>query len=154
MSVKIRLARWGARKNPYYHIVATDSRSPRDGKFLETIGKYNPMLENNAENKYTLKEDRIKYWLSVGAQPTDKVRSILAKFSIVEKKEIHVQTKKSLPKAKAQEKLKAQQAEIEKKAQAEADAKAQAQAEKQAKIDAEKQAQAEVKSTDEAKPTE
>ena len=82
MSVKIRLARWGARKNPYYHIVATDSRSPRDGKFLETIGKYNPMVENSAENKYTLKEDRIKYWLSVGAQPTDKVRSILAKFSI------------------------------------------------------------------------
>jgi len=118
MSVKIRLARWGVRKNPYYHIVVSDSRSPRDGKFLETVGKYNPMLENNAENKYTIKAERVKYWLSVGAQPTGKVHDILARFSILEKKVRPEQPKKSLPKAKAQEKLKKLEAEKQKKEQA------------------------------------
>lgn len=118
MSVKIRLARWGVRKNPYYHIVVSDSRNPRDGKFIETVGKYNPMLDNNAENKYTLKTERVKYWLSVGAQPTGKVQDILAKLHVVEKKVRPEQTKKSLPKAKAQEKLKKLEAEKNKQAQA------------------------------------
>ena len=120
MAVKIRLARWGARKNPYYHIVASDSRSPRDGKYLETLGKYNPMVEGD-DKRYSLKTERVQYWLSCGAIPTDKVHSILAKFNLVAKKEYTVKTKKSLPKAKAQQKLKEQQDALAKQAEASAE---------------------------------
>lgn len=104
MSVKIRLARWGARKRPYYHIVAADSRSPRDGKFLETIGKYNPLL-SDGDKKYIIKEDRLQYWLSNGAIPTDKVHKILSINGFIEPKKSSQQTKKHLPKAKAQARL-------------------------------------------------
>ena len=107
MAVKLRLARFGAKKNPYYHIVASDSRSPRDGKYIETVGKYNPMLEGNDSVRTKLIEDKVKYWLGVGAEPTDKVQKILANLGLVAKKERTVQTKKHLPKAKAQERLKA-----------------------------------------------
>lgn len=76
MSVKIRLARRGAKKKPFYRIVAADVESPRDGRFLETLGTYDPMVEPAA---VTLKEDRIKYWLGEGAQPTTTVKSLLKK---------------------------------------------------------------------------
>ncbi|SLM27947.1 30S ribosomal subunit protein S16 [Desulfamplus magnetovallimortis] len=76
MSVKIRLARGGAKKRPFYRIVAADSESPRDGRFLENLGTYNPMVEPAA---ITLKEDRINYWLGVGAQATTTVKNILKK---------------------------------------------------------------------------
>ncbi|MBF0378658.1 MAG: 30S ribosomal protein S16 [Desulfamplus sp.] len=76
MSVKIRLARGGAKKKPFYRIVAANNESPRDGRFLETLGTYNPMVEPAA---VTLKNDRIKYWIGVGAQPTTTVKSILKK---------------------------------------------------------------------------
>ncbi|MBF0230936.1 MAG: 30S ribosomal protein S16 [Desulfamplus sp.] len=76
MSVKIRLARGGAKKKPFYRIVAANNESPRDGRFLETLGTYNPMVEPAA---ITLKNDRIKYWIGVGAQPTTTVKSILKK---------------------------------------------------------------------------
>jgi small subunit ribosomal protein S16 len=128
MAVKIRLARWGARKNPYYHIVASDSRSPRDGKYLETLGKYNPMVEGD-EQRYSLKVERVKHWLSCGAIPTDKVQGILAKLGVVEKKEYTVKTKKNQPKAKAQEKLKQQQEAANKAAEAAAAPKEEAAAE-------------------------
>lgn len=76
MSVKIRLARRGAKKQPFYRIVAADERCPRDGRFLETLGTYNPMVEPAA---ITLKEDRIQYWMGEGAQPTTTVKSLLKK---------------------------------------------------------------------------
>jgi small subunit ribosomal protein S16 len=76
MSVKIRLARRGAKKKPFYRIVAADERCPRDGRFLETVGTYDPMVEPAA---ITLKEDRIKYWMDEGAQPTTTVKSLLKK---------------------------------------------------------------------------
>ncbi len=76
MSVKIRLARGGAKKKPFYRIVAANIESPRDGRFLETLGTYNPMVDPAA---ITLKDERIKYWLGVGAQPTTTVKSILKK---------------------------------------------------------------------------
>ncbi|MDR0484503.1 MAG: 30S ribosomal protein S16 [Alphaproteobacteria bacterium] len=104
MAVKLRLARWGAKKNPYYHIVAADSRAPRDGKYIETIGKYNPMVEG--DKKYILQNERIQYWLSNGAIPTDRVHKIFAKFGMVEAKSYDLQNKKPTPKAKAQERLK------------------------------------------------
>lgn len=76
MSVKIRLARGGAKKKPFYRIVAANIESPRDGRFLETLGTYNPMV---APAAITLKDERIKYWLGVGAKPTTTVKSILKK---------------------------------------------------------------------------
>jgi len=76
MSVKIRLARGGAKKKPFYRIVAADSEFPRDGRFLEMLGTYDPMVDPAA---VTLKEDRIKYWMEEGAQPTTTVKSLLKK---------------------------------------------------------------------------
>lgn len=76
MSVKIRLARHGAKKRPYYRIVVADTESPRDGKYLETVGTYNP-LPNPAE--VSLKGDRLKYWMEKGATPTDTVKGLLKK---------------------------------------------------------------------------
>ena len=78
--LKIRLARGGAKKRPYYHIVVADSRSPRDGRFLEKVGSYNPMLPRDGEQKrVNLNVERIQHWLSKGAQPTDRVARFLSK---------------------------------------------------------------------------
>ena len=85
MAVSLRLSRGGAKKRPYYRIVATDVRSPRDGKYLEQIGTYNPLLAKDDENRVRLKEDRVRYWLGVGAQPTDRVARMLDKAGIVER---------------------------------------------------------------------
>ena len=76
MSVKIRLARHGAKKRPYYRIVVADSKSPRDGRFLENVGTYNPVLD---PAEVVLKQDRIKYWIDQGAILTDTVKSLLKK---------------------------------------------------------------------------
>ncbi len=77
MSLKIRLARGGAKKRPFYSIVVADSRSPRDGRFIEKLGTYNPMLERDHADRVTLKEERIRHWLGVGAQPTERVAKFL-----------------------------------------------------------------------------
>ena len=77
MSLKIRLARGGAKKRPYYRIVIADARAPRDGKFLERVGSYNPLLPKDHDDRVQLLEERIKYWLSKGAQPTDRVHRFL-----------------------------------------------------------------------------
>jgi small subunit ribosomal protein S16 len=79
MAVKIRLTRKGTKKKPFYRIVAADVESPRDGRFLELLGTYNPMVDPAA---VTLKEDRVKYWLGEGAKPTTTVQSILKKHNI------------------------------------------------------------------------
>jgi small subunit ribosomal protein S16 len=73
MALSIRLSRGGSKKRPYYRIVVADARSPRDGKFIEKIGNYNPLLAKDAENRIVLDAERAKYWLSNGAQPTDRV---------------------------------------------------------------------------------
>ena len=77
MAIALRLSRGGAKKRPYYRIVAADQRSPRDGKYLEQIGVYNPLLAKDDEGRVKLNEDRIKYWLGVGAQPSDRVARFL-----------------------------------------------------------------------------
>jgi small subunit ribosomal protein S16 len=77
MSLKIRLARGGAKKRPFYRIVVADSRSPRDGRFIEIIGTYNPMLPKADENRVVIKTERVQHWLGVGAQPTDRVLRFL-----------------------------------------------------------------------------
>ena len=85
MSVSLRLSRGGSKKRPYYKIVIANSRAPRDGKFLEQVGTYNPLLAKDDENRVRLVEDRVKYWLGVGAQPTDRVARLLDKAGIKER---------------------------------------------------------------------
>ena len=77
MAMKIRLARGGSKKRPHYAIVAADSRMPRDGRFIEKLGTYNPMLPKDSEDRVKMDIDRVKYWLSEGAQPTDRVSRML-----------------------------------------------------------------------------
>jgi len=77
MAVKIRLARGGAKKRPYYRIVVADVRAPRDGRYIEKVGTHNPLLPKDHEDRVHLLEDRIKYWLEQGAQPTDRVARFL-----------------------------------------------------------------------------
>jgi small subunit ribosomal protein S16 len=107
MSLKIRLARGGAKKRPFYSIVVADSRSPRDGRFIERIGTYNPMLDKGHADRLVLKEERIKHWLGVGALPTDRVARFFGDAGLVPKPEVHESPKRSAPKAKAQERTKA-----------------------------------------------
>jgi small subunit ribosomal protein S16 len=85
MSVSLRLSRGGSKKRPYYKIVIANSRAPRDGKFLEQVGTYNPLLAKDDENRVRFTEDRVRYWLGVGAQPTDRVARLLDKAGIKER---------------------------------------------------------------------
>ena len=77
MSLKLRLARGGTKKRPFYHIVVADARSPRDGRFIEKLGTFNPLLAKDAENRVVLNNERAQHWLQVGAQPTDRVLRFL-----------------------------------------------------------------------------
>jgi small subunit ribosomal protein S16 len=85
MSVSLRLSRGGSKKRPYYKVVVSNSRAPRDGKYLEQVGTYNPLLAKDDENRVRLIEDRIRYWIGVGAQPTDRVARMLDKAGIQER---------------------------------------------------------------------
>jgi len=107
MSLKIRLARGGAKKRPFYSIVIADSRSPRDGRFIERVGTYNPMLDRSHADRVTLKTERIQHWLGVGALPTDRVARFLGDAGLIEKPPIPDNLIKSKPKARAQERAKA-----------------------------------------------
>jgi small subunit ribosomal protein S16 len=106
MALKIRLARGGARHRPFFSIVVADSRSPRDGRFIEKLGTYNPMLEKGAKDRVVLKEERVKHWLGVGALPTERVTRFLADAGLAERPPIRETPQKSAPKAKAQERMK------------------------------------------------
>ena len=86
MAMKIRLARGGSKKRPHYSIVATDSRNPRDGRFLEKLGTYDPMLAKDNENRVKMDLERIKHWLSLGAQPTDRLARMLEAAGVLPKK--------------------------------------------------------------------
>ena len=125
MSLKIRLARGGAKKRPYYRIVVADSRMPRDGRYIERVGVYNPMLAKDDPNRVHLVEDRIRHWMSVGAKPSDRVARFLGRTEIMPMPAIAEQTKQHLPKAKAQERMR----EAEEAAKAKAEAEAQDSAE-------------------------
>ncbi len=118
MAVKIRLARRGGKKRPFYHIVAADERSPRDGKFIEKIGTFDPLITKGDSQRIIVKKDRLEYWLGVGAQKTDKVSRILAEVSLSEKPMVFVQTKKDKPKAKALERMKEKEAKAQEKEEA------------------------------------
>jgi small subunit ribosomal protein S16 len=106
MSLKIRLTRGGAKKRPFYAIVVADSRSPRDGRFIEKLGTYNPMVDRGHAERLVLKEERIKHWLGVGALPTERVARFLGDAGYIAKPTIPNRPSKSAPKAKAQERAK------------------------------------------------
>ena len=126
MALSIRLSRGGSKKRPYYRIVVADARSPRDGKFIEKIGNYNPLLAKNAENRVVLDSDRAKHWLSVGAQPTDRVARFLDVAGVRER-ETRNNPNKGKPGEKATERAEERAEKL--KAQQEAEAAANAPAE-------------------------
>ncbi|KIT14590.1 30S ribosomal protein S16 [Jannaschia aquimarina] len=102
MAMKIRLARAGSKKRPFYRIVAADSRQPRDGRFLEKLGSYNPLLPKDSEERVKMDLDRVKHWLDQGAQPSDRVSRFLESAGLLEKKE-RANMQKAQPGKKAQE---------------------------------------------------
>ena len=102
MAMKIRLARGGSKKRPFYRIVAADSRMPRDGRFIEKLGTYNPLLPKDSEERVKMDAERIQYWISQGAQPTDRVARMLEAAGMKEKTERN-NPKKAVPGKKAQE---------------------------------------------------
>lgn len=102
MSLKIRLARAGTKKRPFYHIVIADARSPRDGRFIEKIGTFNPLLAKDAENRVVLNTERAQHWVGVGAQPTDRVLRFLDAAGLA-KREARNNPNKGEPGTKAKE---------------------------------------------------
>jgi len=106
MSLKICLARGGAKKRPFYRIVVAESRFARDGRFVERIGSYNPMLTKEDPNRVLIEVERAKHWLSKGALPTERVQHFFAKLGLMDAPKRHDQTKQDKPKAKAQERAK------------------------------------------------
>ncbi|WP_338721366.1 30S ribosomal protein S16 [Devosia sp. XK-2] len=102
MALKIRLARAGTKKRPFYHIVIADARSPRDGRFIEKLGTFNPLLAKDAENRVVLNNERAQHWLSQGAQPTDRVLRFLDAAGLA-KREARNNPNKGVPGDKAKE---------------------------------------------------
>ncbi|MBT9370635.1 30S ribosomal protein S16 [Rhizobium sp. CSW-27] len=105
MSLKIRLARGGSKKRPYYHVVVADARSPRDGRFIATVGSWNPMLAKDNEQRVVLDAEAIKAWVAKGAQPTDRVLRFMAEAGIAER-EARSNPTKAQPGKKAVERAK------------------------------------------------
>lgn len=102
MAMKIRLARGGSKKRPFYRVVAADSRMPRDGRFIEKLGTYNPLLAKDSEERVKLDLDRVKHWLAEGAQPTDRVARFLEAAGVLEAKTRN-NPKRAIPGKKAAE---------------------------------------------------
>ena len=103
----LRMTRHGTKKRPFYHIVVADSRSPRDGRFIEKVGTYNPMLKKEDEKRVILSAERITHWLKMGAQPSDRVARFMHTAGIGPKVEWRESPKRSAPRAKTQERIKA-----------------------------------------------
>lgn len=122
MALAIRMARGGRRNLPFYRIVVTDKRMPRDGRYIEKLGTYDPRLAANDEKRVVLNQERIQYWLSQGAKPSDRVARFLSQAGIIAMPKWNESPKKSAPKAKTVERMK----EKEEKAKAAAEAAAEA----------------------------
>jgi small subunit ribosomal protein S16 len=97
MALKIRLARGGAKKRPFYRIVVAEASAPRDGRYVERVGTYNPMVPKDHDQRLTLNGERITYWMGQGAQPTERVQKMLATAGLAEAPVIREQPKKSAP---------------------------------------------------------
>ncbi|QFT97628.1 30S ribosomal protein S16 [Roseovarius sp. THAF8] len=102
MAMKIRLARGGSKKRPHYSIVAADSRMPRDGRFIEKLGTYNPLLPKDSEDRVKMNMERVQHWLDQGAQPSDRISRFLEAAGVLEKKE-RANMKKAEPGQKAKD---------------------------------------------------
>ena len=109
MSVRIRLSRGGSKKRPYYHIVAADQRAPRDGRYIEKLGSYNPLLPQDNENRLVVDKEKVAAWLSKGAQPTERLQKLFSNLGLCAAPKLQNQPKKSAPKAKAVERMKAKE---------------------------------------------
>ena len=120
MAMKIRLARGGSKKRPFYRIVAADSRMPRDGRFIEKLGTYNPLLPKDSEERVKMNMERVQYWLGEGAQPSDRVSRFLEAAGVVEKKERN-NPKKAVPGKKATERAEEKAAKAAEAAEAPAE---------------------------------
>jgi small subunit ribosomal protein S16 len=120
MSVKIRLARGGTKKRPYFRVVVADERAPRDGRFIEKVGTYNPLLAADNAERVKLDLERIQHWLSKGAQPTDRVLRFLDAAGVL-KREARLNPEKSKPGKKAQERVEARAKKKEEAEKAPAD---------------------------------
>ena len=120
MSVRIRLSRGGSKKRPFYRVVAADQRAPRDGRFIERLGSYNPMLPQGHAERFVINEERVKYWLSNGAEPTERLQKMLSSLGLIAAPVMREQPKKSALKTKALERIR----EKEEKAKAAAEAAA------------------------------
>ncbi|MBT4938771.1 MAG: 30S ribosomal protein S16, partial [Rhodospirillaceae bacterium] len=149
MATKIRLSRGGAKKRPFYRIVVADSRSPRDGRFIERVGTYNPMVAKDHPERIVLKEERIKHWLSNGALPTNRVARFLGDADIIEKPTYAEQTKQHLPREKTLEKMREKE-EAQKAAQEAAAQEAEAAAAAPTEAEAAEEAPAEEAAAEEA----
>ncbi|MEM7399626.1 MAG: 30S ribosomal protein S16 [Pseudomonadota bacterium] len=150
MSLKIRLSRGGAKKRPFYRIVVADSRSPRDGRYIEKIGTFNPLLPKDSEDRIQLDTDRVKHWLSNGALPTDRVLRFLDAEGLM-KREPRNNPEKAKPGKKRLEREEAKRAAEEEKAAAEKEAAEQSAAEAESADDAvAAEEEADEKATDEA----
>lgn len=121
MAMKIRLARGGSKKRPFYRIVAADSRMPRDGRFIEKLGTYNPLLPKDSEDRVKMDVERVQHWLAQGAQTTDRVSRMLEAAGVVDKKE-RSNPKKGTPGKAAQERAEAKAAKAAAPAEEEATA--------------------------------
>lgn len=106
MALKIRLARAGAKKRPFYRIVVADARCPRDGRFIEKVGTYNPMLASDHADRLKFDAERVKFWLANGAQATDRLAKFFANAGLMAARPRAEQTKKPAPKAKSQQRAK------------------------------------------------
>ncbi len=126
MSVKIRMSRAGARNRPFYKVVVAESRAPRDGRFIEKLGTFNPLLPKEHPNRLVLNMERIQYWLSKGATPSDRIARFLGAAEVLPMPKRYPQTKQDKPKAKTVERMQAK--EEARKAAAEAKATAEAEA--------------------------
>ena len=128
MALKMRMARGGRKQSPFYRIVVADARAPRDGKFIEKVGTYNPLLNKDDANRVTLNTELVQKWLAEGAQPSERVARFLGDAGLIAKPENRKSIEKAKPKAKAQQMVKDKEAKAEAAKEAEAQAKADAEA--------------------------
>ncbi len=156
MALAIRLSRGGRKKRPFYRIVVADKRMPRDGRYIERLGTYNPLLNNDNDNRVQLVEDRIKYWLDQGAQPSERVAKFLGQAGIIDMPETPIRPKKSEQSEKTKLKIADKQEKLQaaKEAAEAAEAEAKAAAEEAAAAPAEEKAPAEEPAAEAEAPAE
>ena len=126
MALKMRMSRGGRKKAPFYRIVVADARAPRDGKFIEKVGTYNPLLSKDNDQRVVLDTELVKKWLNEGVQPSERVARFLGEAGLIEMPKTRQSVEKAKPKAAAQQRIKDKEAKAEAAREAEEEAKRQA----------------------------